>query len=292
MTGVLANRCAVVTGANQGLGFAIARKYVEAGASVMICARSAELLDKAHRELLELAGDGASVLAQVADISRPHDVNALVERAVNELGRLDVLVNNAGVAGPAGAVEDVDWQDWMRTLEINLLGAVLLSRAVLPHFKRAQYGKFIQLSGGGATNPLPMLSAYAASKAAVVRFMETLAQETRQHNVDVNCIAPGPLNTRILDQFIAAGPDRIGASFHARAVSQKAQGGVSLDEGAGLAVFLGSAASDGITGKLISAVWDPWTALPEHLADLRSTDVYTLRRIVPSDRHLGWGSRD
>jgi NAD(P)-dependent dehydrogenase (short-subunit alcohol dehydrogenase family) len=289
MVGALANRCAIVTGASQGLGLAIARKYLEAGANVMICARSAELLERAHGEL---AGNGASVLAQVADISKLPDVDALVERAVREFGRLDVLVNNAGVAGPVGPVDDVDWHGWLHTLEINLLGAVLLSRAVLPHFKRAGYGKIIQLSGGGATNPLPMLSAYAASKAAVVRFMETLAEETRQYNVDVNCIAPGALNTRILDQFIAAGPDRIGAESHARAVAQKARGGAPLDQGAGLAVFLGSAASDGITGKLISAVWDPWTALPEHLDDLRRTDVYTLRRIVPSDRHLGWGSSD
>lgn len=292
MAGALANRCAVVTGASQGLGFAIARRYVEAGASVMICARGAELLERAHRELLALAGAGQSVLAQAADVSKPRDVNALIERALRQFGRLEVLVNNAGVAGPTGPVDDVDWQDWLHTLEINLLGAVLLSRAVLPHFKQAAYGKIIQLSGGGATSPMPMLSAYAASKAAVVRFMETLAQEIREHNVDVNCIAPGALNTRFLDQFIAAGPERIGAAFHARAVSQKEQGGVSLEEGAALAVFLGSAASDGITGKLISAVWDPWNALPEHLDDLRRTDVYTLRRIVPPDRHLAWGGSD
>jgi len=292
MGGALANRCAIVTGASQGLGFAIARKYVEAGANVMICARGTELLEGAHRELVARAGAGQSVLAQSADISKPHDVNALVERALHEFGRLEVLVNNAGIAGPAGPVEAVDWREWLHTLEINLLGAVLIARAVLPHFKQAAYGKIIQLSGGGATKPMPMLSAYAASKAAVVRFMETLAQETHQHNVDVNCVAPGALNTRFLDQFIAAGPDRIGPAFHARAVSQKEQGGVPLDEGAGLAVFLGSAASDGITGKLISAVWDPWKALPEHLDDLRRTDVYTLRRIVPPDRHLEWGSGD
>lgn len=292
MDGALANRSAIVTGASQGLGLAIARKYVEAGANVLICARSAEDLEVAHRALLEKAVAGQSVLAQAADISKPQDVSALVERALREFGRLEVLVNNAGIAGPVGAVEDVDWQSWLRTMEINVLGAVLLSRAVLPHFKHATYGKIIQLSGGGATNPLPLLSAYAASKAAVVRFMETLAQETRRHHIDVNSIAPGALNTRILDQFIAAGPDRIGAEFHARALCQKEAGGVSLDEGAGLAVFLGSAASDGITGKLISAVWDPWTALPKYLDDLRSTDIYTLRRIVPRDRHLQWGSSD
>src|SRR5262245_43265596 len=134
MAGVLTDRCAIVTGASRGLGFAIARKYVEAGASVMICASEPELLERARREL------GGSVLAQVADVSKPHDVDALVEQAAGEFGRLDVLVNNAGVAGPVGPVDDVDWHGWLQTLEINLLGAVLLSRAVLPHFKRAKYG--------------------------------------------------------------------------------------------------------------------------------------------------------
>ena len=211
---------------------------------------------------------------------------------MQELGGLHVLVNNAGIAGPAGPVEDADWHEWLRTLEINLLGAVLLSRAVLPHFKQARYGKIVQLSGGGATNPLPRLSAYATSKAAVIRFMETLAEETRQHGIDVNSIAPGALDTRLLDQFIAAGAERIGTEFHARSLRVKEEGGVPLERGAELAVFLGCARSDGITGKLISAVWDPWAALPQHLEDLRRTDVYTLRRIVPQDRQLGWGGVD
>jgi NAD(P)-dependent dehydrogenase (short-subunit alcohol dehydrogenase family) len=295
MTGkprILEKRCAIVTGASLGLGFAIAQKYVEAGADVLICARSADSLEAAHSRLRELARPGQSVLSQCADVSNPRDVAALVERALAQFGQLHVLVNNAGIAGPAGAAEDADWHEWLRTLEVNLLGAVLLCRAVLPHFKRAAYGKIIQLSGGGATNPLPMLSAYAASKAAVVRFMETLAEETRPHHIDVNSIAPGALNTRLLDQFIAAGPDRIGAAFHARSLLQKEQGGVPLDRGAELAAFLGSAGSDGITGKLLSAVWDPWTALPEYLEDLRRTDVYTLRRIVPGDRDLSWGTVD
>src|ERR1700761_447346 len=113
MVGALANRCAVVTGASRGLGFAIARKYVEAGAHVMICARDAEPLERAHHELLDLAGVGQSVLAQAADISRSDDVNILVERALHEFGRLEVLVNNAGVAGPAGPLEDVEWRGWL-----------------------------------------------------------------------------------------------------------------------------------------------------------------------------------
>jgi NAD(P)-dependent dehydrogenase (short-subunit alcohol dehydrogenase family) len=222
-----------------------------------------------------------------ADVSRPEDVTAVVTQALREFGSVQILVNNAGVIGPCGPVEEVDWREWLRAIEINLLGSVLLSRALLPHFKRAAYGKIIQLSGGGATTPLTGLSAYAASKDAVVRFAETLAEETRQYRIDVNAIAPGALNTRILEQFIAAGPGKIGP-LHGRALQQKKDGGVPLSKGADLAVFLGSAASDGITGKLLSAVWDPWSALPEYLQELRRSDVYTLRRIVPEDRGLPW----
>jgi NAD(P)-dependent dehydrogenase (short-subunit alcohol dehydrogenase family) len=292
MAKVLENRYAIVTGASQGLGFEIAKKYLEAGASLMICARNERLLDKAALGLKNLAGPGQSVLALPADVSKPKDVAALVDGALREFGRLDILVNNAGVAGPSGAIENIDWKEWIRTIEINLLGSVLLSRAVLPHFKRAEHGKIIQLSGGGATNPLPMLSAYAASKAAVIRFVETLAEETRQHHIDVNAIAPGALNTRMLDEFLAAGPENIGPAFHQRALQQKQDGGVPLCKGADLAVFLGSSLSDGITGKLISAVWDPWKTLPNHLDDLNGTDIYTLRRIVPADRGITWGDCD
>jgi NAD(P)-dependent dehydrogenase (short-subunit alcohol dehydrogenase family) len=137
-----------------------------------------------------------------------------------------------------------------------------------------------------------MLSAYAASKAAVIRFMETLAEETRQHHIDVNAIAPGALNTRLLDEFLAAGPAKIGRTFHERSLRQKEEGGAPLSRGAELAVFLGSALSDGITGKLISAVWDPWKTLPNHLDDLNGTDIYTLRRIGPADRGITWGDGD
>jgi NAD(P)-dependent dehydrogenase (short-subunit alcohol dehydrogenase family) len=292
MAGILENRCAIITGASLGLGFEIAKKYLEAGASLMLCARNAMQLDKAALELRELAGSGQSVLALPADVSKPKEVAALVEQALGKFGRVDIVVNNAGIAGPCGAIETVDWEEWTRTVEINLLGSVLLSRAILPHFKQAARGKIIQLSGGGATNALPGLSAYAASKAAVIRFMETLAEEARPYHIDVNALAPGALNTRMLDDFLAAGPQALGPAFHERSLRQKKDGGVPLCKGADLAVFLGSSLSDGITGKLISAVWDPWNTLPDHLDDLNGTDVYTLRRIIPKDRGMTWGDGD
>jgi len=169
------------------------------------------------------------------------------------------------------------------------MGTVLCCRAFLPLLRRAKRGKILLLSGGGATKPLPFLSAYAASKAAVVRFGETLAEELRDAGIDVNSIAPGALNTRLLQEVIEAGPDKVGAPFYEASLRQKKSGGTPLEKGADLCVYLASNAADGITGKLISAVWDPWPQFEEHRGELQGSDIYTLRRIVPRDRGLEWG---
>jgi 3-oxoacyl-[acyl-carrier protein] reductase len=271
-----------------GLGLAIARAYVEAGANVMLCARDEGPLEVALREVSGLAKEGQIVAAETGDVANPSDAARLVAASLERLGQLQVLVNNAGVYGPKGTIDEVEWEAWADAIRINLLGSVLMARAVLPHFKGQSYGKIVQLSGGGATAPLPRISAYAASKAGIVRFAETLAEEVRGFGIDVNSMAPGALNTRLLDEVLEAGPQKVGGEFYERAVRQAADGGTALERGAGLAVFLGSSASDGITGKLISAVWDPWETLAVHVAELESGDVYTLRRIVPKDRGLPW----
>jgi NAD(P)-dependent dehydrogenase (short-subunit alcohol dehydrogenase family) len=288
MTSVLEGRTAVVTGGSQGLGLGIARAYVAAGAQVLACGRDATALDHARVELESLASDPTSIATATADVSVPAAVDRLIEHALERFSRIDVLVNNAGVNGPIGPTEDVAWDEWEQTVRVNLFGSVLCCRAVLPHFRANKYGKIIQLSGGGATSPRPRLSAYAASKAAVVRFAETLAEELRGTGIDVNAIAPGALNTRLLEEVLDAGPERVGASFFARALEQRASGGTPLDVAAQLAVFLASAESDGITGKLISAPWDSWEDFPARKRELETSDVYTLRRIVPADRDLAW----
>jgi NAD(P)-dependent dehydrogenase (short-subunit alcohol dehydrogenase family) len=291
MTYSLKGRAAIIIGASQGLGLAIAQAYISSGASVLLCARDSEMLEQARREVSALAAPSQTVAVQAADVAKRTDVRRLLDAAFQIFPRIHILVNNAGVYGPMGPIEEVDWDVWVNAIEINLLGSVLLCRGMLPHFKVHRYGKIIQLSGGGATNPLPWISAYAASKAAIIRFAETLAEEVRDYKIDVNSIAPGALNTRLLDQVLAAGSQKVGKAFYERALKQKEQGGTPLEKGAELAVFLGSAASDGITGKLVSAVWDPWEKLPEHRDYLQQTDVYTLRRIVPKDRGLTWGER-
>jgi NAD(P)-dependent dehydrogenase (short-subunit alcohol dehydrogenase family) len=284
----LEGRGIVVTGASQGLGKAIAEACVREGAHVLICAREAKLLDHTRVELSAAAAPGQRIVAQPADVSSAEDVRRLFETAFASLPGLHGIVNNAGVYGPKGPLESVDLDQWWSAIEINLRGVVLVCREVLPAFRRQAYGKIVNLSGGGATAPLPRISAYAASKAAVVRLTETLAEETSGSGIDINAIAPGALNTRLLDEVLAEGPERVGPEFYARAVSQKQRGGTPPQVGADLCVYLLSSASDGISGKLISAVWDPWRELASHAEELKSTDVYTLRRIVPADRGLKW----
>jgi NAD(P)-dependent dehydrogenase (short-subunit alcohol dehydrogenase family) len=289
--GLLAGRAALITGASQGLGFAIARSFLAAGADVVICARDGDKLEEARIALASECSGDRRVLARRADVSVEAEADRLADEACGTFPHLQILVNNAGVYGPMGPVEDVSWAAWIKALEINLLGSVQTCRALMPHFKKRQYGKVIQISGGGATNPLPNLSAYAASKAAVVRFAETLAEEVRPFRIDVNSVAPGALNTRMLDEVLAAGPTAVGQAFYDRMKRQQADGGTPLDKGAALCTFLASSQSDGITGKLLSAIWDPWEDLPKLRRDLDGTDVYTLRRIVPRDRGKAWGDR-
>jgi NAD(P)-dependent dehydrogenase (short-subunit alcohol dehydrogenase family) len=291
MSEALKGRAAIVTGASQGLGLEIARAYVKAGASLLICARDHAILEAARREVAALATGGQVVEAEPADVSKPDDVERLAARAFALFPQVHVLVNNAGVYGPMGPLEETEWAAWAKAMEINVYGSVLPCRAVLPHFKRHRYGKIVQLSGGGATSPLLGLSAYAASKAAIVRFTESLALEVRELGIDVNAMAPGTLNTRMLDEVLSAGPGAVGQAYYERMVKTKVRGGTPLDVGAALAVFLGAAGSDGITGRLISAVWDLWEDLPARRADLASTDIYTLRRVVPRDRGQTWGDR-
>jgi 3-oxoacyl-[acyl-carrier protein] reductase len=286
----LKNLNALITGGSQGLGKAIAEQFLREGANVVLCARTEKDLSATARELVGKF-PAQKVFAKTCDVAAEAQVNELVAFALAHLGSLDALVLNAGVYGPMGPTESVPLAEWRRALEINLFGVLLPSRAVIPHFKQAGRGKIVVISGGGATNPLPNISAYAASKAAVVRLMETLAEELKPFHVDVNAIAPGALATRLVDEVLAAGPDRVGAAFFEKNKTWKETGAVPLELGASLAVYLASAESNGITGKLVSAQWDPWKDLHQHRDELAKSDIYCLRRIVPEDRGKKWGSR-
>jgi 3-oxoacyl-[acyl-carrier protein] reductase len=287
----LKNRFALITGGSQGLGAEIARHYVTNGASVLLCARSADKLAAQQQALEPLLAPGARVVTVAGDVGQAKDVDLIFEKLRGEFPRLDILVNNAGVYGPMGNIEDVDWNEWVEAIRINLLSVVYVSRVALPMFRAQRYGKIINISGGGATNPMPAITAYATAKAGVVRFTESLALECRNDRIDVNAIAPGALVTQMMDQLLEAGPEKVGRQFFERMKKIADEGGTPLGVGAALCVFLGSPESDGITGKLIAAQWDRWEDWPKHLDELNASDVYTLRRITGRDRKKEWGDR-
>ncbi len=284
----LQGRRAIITGANRGLGREIAEHFVRAGASVLLTARDEKLLAEVRDALMPIAKTGQVIDTLPGDVTDESHCKQAASKLNALPGEALVLVNNAGVYGPKGLIEDVDMADWEQAVRINLLGTVLMCRAVIPLMRLKKYGKIVNLSGGGATNPLPRISAYAASKAAVVRMNETLAEELKDANVDVNAIAPGALNTRLLDEVLEAGPEKVGKIFYERSLKQRDEGGAPLEKGAELAVFLASKESDGISGRLISAVWDRWSEFPKWREQMAKNDVYTLRRIVAKDRGLDW----
>lgn len=285
----LQGRGILITGGSLGLGRAVANACVQEGADIFLCARGAPTVEQAEAELRQQARAGQLVHAAVADVSDQAALQDLIEKVLTQLPNLTGVVNAAGINGPKGLVENVSVEDWIATINVNLIGTMSVCRALIPHFRRQGYGKIVNFSGGGATSPHPRFTAYACSKVAVVRLTETLAQELEGTGTDVNAVAPGAVNTRMLDEVLTAGPEKIGQGAYERALKQKADGGAPPAKAAALCVKLLAAESDGLSGKLISAVWDPWETLDAHKADLMRSDVYTLRRILPEDRGMDWG---
>lgn len=287
MEWTLKDRRAVVTGASRGLGKAVAEAFVRAGASVLLTARGAEELTAARAAMAKLASGKQVVEALAGDAADEAHAREIAKAVARLPGGTTVLVNNAAVLGPVGLFDESNFAQWADALRVNLLGPALMSHALIPLMRKQGGGKIINLSGGGATGSRPRFSAYAAAKTGVVRLTETLADELREAKIDVTAVAPGAMNTQMLEDLLKAGPNAAGGEF-ARSQKQLAEGGVPPEKSAELIVFLASAASDGLSGRLISAVWDDWRSFadPQKRDQLARSDVYTLRRIVPKDR--GW----
>lgn len=275
----LQKQVAIITGAGRGIGKVIALAYAHEGADMVLVSRT---LSEVEETATQIRAMGRHALALKVDVSNKDAVEKMVRLALQEFGRIDILVNNAGILGPVGPLIENDSDEWMETVKVNLLGVFLCCKAVAPLMIKQRKGKIINLSGGGAASPRPFFSAYAASKTAIVRLTEILAAELKEFNVQVNAIAPGAVNTSIHNQVLSAG-ERLGESVLAEARKVKKTGGTPPDVPAALAVFLASDESGGLTGKLISAVWDNWKELGKQADRVNSSDLYTLRRIVPTN---------
>jgi NAD(P)-dependent dehydrogenase (short-subunit alcohol dehydrogenase family) len=268
---------AVITGGGRGIGEAVALAFAGEGATVVLAARTASELAQVAAKI---SATGGIAMPVPTDVSSPADVSRLVQRAVDAYGRVDVLVNAAGILGPVGPLWEADPEAWKRAIEVNFYGTFLCCRAVLPHMVKRRRGKIVNFSGGGAASPLPRMAAYGASKAAVVRLTETLAEEVKPFGIEVNAIAAGMVNTRLLDAVLAA--KELGGEQFARVrrLRDTGEGGVPAELPAALVLWLASDASQGLTGKLISAPYDDWRGWnARQISALKASPWFTLRRL-------------
>jgi 3-oxoacyl-[acyl-carrier protein] reductase len=265
----LAGRRFLVTGGSMGIGLEISRALADRGARVVIVGRGIAALDDA---LARLSGSGHERVAlDVSDVSAWPAAMAVVDAG----GELHGVVTAAGVLGPIGSLDSVPPDEFATTIAINLVGTALALQQALPRLKPAG-GRAVTFSGGGGTSPLARFDAYAASKAGVVRLTENVAAEGA---IEINCVAPGFVATRMHDGTLAAGPDVVGPAYFARTRDQVDSGGFPASEAAELVAFLLGPGAAGITGRLISAQWDPWREPEFHERLRRDPDLAKLRRI-------------
>jgi 3-oxoacyl-[acyl-carrier protein] reductase len=287
---LLVGKTCLVTGASKGLGYRIARRFWKEGASLVLAVRDCQSVSSLVSDLDRLPEQ--SVVSLAMDLTDLASVRSLISRATNGgIERIDVLVNNAAAIGPIGKASTTPSKDWEDAVIADLIAPAIICNSVIPLMSRFAGGKIINLSGGGASGPRANFSAYAAAKTGLVRFSETLAEEVRDLGISVNCVAPGPLGTDMLAAILNAGEKTAGEKEYAAAKRALEDGEAAMNKAVDLVAFLASHRSDGVTGKLISAVWDNWQEFPDHLQEIAGSDVYTLRRIAGRDRGIAWCDR-
>jgi len=285
----------VLTGSSTGIGRALAARLLSRGHHVWGLARS----DQSNFAALYPAFRHTR-----CDVSDYSAVAVAASAYAAAWPQLDAVICAAGLQGEIAPALTADPLKWSTTVRANLDGTYFALRAFAPLLlNRPAFpsrAKIVCFSGGGATKARVNFSAYGVAKTALVRLVETIADENRDQPLDINALAPGAINTRLTDEVLALGPSVVGTAEYAAAQKQKAAALVptsaTADASADPALtraldcveWLLSPASDGITGRLLSAPWDPWPTLGDHRAALAASDVYMLRRIVPDDRGQKW----
>ena len=261
----------LITGAGRGIGREIARVFAAAGFQLTLVARSRAELEATAEEL---PANCCRIVP--ADVAQPADCRKVIAAALDQAGQLDVLINAAGILGAIGPFWKASPEHWRQAIEVNLLGTFQLTRLAVPHLRLTR-GAIVNFAGGG-DGPMAYFSAYSASKAALIRFTETTAEELRPFGIRINIVAPGPVPTQMLETVRAAA-DRFPSAASPGLDRHRASGVVSPRHAAELCLFLASPAARILTGKYLSAVWDDWRNwTPGQIAEIAAADRLTLRR--------------
>jgi NAD(P)-dependent dehydrogenase (short-subunit alcohol dehydrogenase family) len=258
----------VLTGSSSGIGKFLADTLAASGHEVCRLARSPQ--------------EGFSFQCDVGDWEA---VQGCADKISAKWNFVDALICCAGIQEPIGPAMEIDPLAWRKNLAVNLDGTFFAIRAFYPLLKKSSTrAKVICFSGGGSTSPRPNFAAYGVAKTGVVRLVEMLASEWAGNPPDINAIAPGAIFTKMTEEVLACGEKLAGAKEFESAAKLSRDNDAKLAKVFGLVETLLSAQSDGISGKLISAPWDPWQNLPALREELMKSDIYALRRIVPEDR--------
>ncbi len=266
----LQNATVLITGAGRGIGKRLALGFAQSGAKTGLFGRSQGLLDATK---LEIENAGGSAIRLRGDVCKFDEVCNAVDRMTAAWGGVYALIANAGVQGPIGPFAEQKPPRWQEVFETNVIGVFNCCRAVLPQMIQRRSGKILIVSGEGASSPRPNFAPYAATKAALARFVESVAEEVREHNVQINSISPGEAYTSMTDEILRAGA-AAGIAETERAERVRVTGGATPDKQIQLALFLASERSNHVTGRLLT-VQDDWKKLESE--NIRQ-DSYTLRR--------------
>lgn len=264
----------VVAGASSGIGAAVVRALAEDGHHLHACARGSD-------RLATVVDSAPGAVATQCDVSEESQVISFVKEVGCREAGVDALINCVGAYGPIGPVEETDSDDWVRTIGTNLLGAYYLCKHFTPLLRNGNSATILNFAGGGAFNPFPNYSAYAVSKAAVVRLTETLAAELSRHRITVNAFAPGFVATGIHQATLEAGPAMAGAEFHEHTLKMLAEGAVPIEWPVACVRYMLSERARGLTGKTISISFDPWASeeFRRLIPEINDSGLYTMQRI-------------
>lgn len=267
----LNEQVAIVTGAGRGIGRTIALKCAEAGASVVLAARTEAQIQQVAGEIKAAGGRALPVVMDVTDAASVRD---MVRQAESTFGPVDLLINNAASARALGPSWQIDPDDWWRDLEINVRGLFLCCQAVLPGMVERQQGRIINLLGAGTARPFQNGSAYGTSKAAVMRLTEQLAAETIEHGVRVFGMNPGLVRTSMTEHILDSEQGQRWLPFMGQ--SFEAERDVPPTLAGELAVAIGSGQYDALAGRALAVFFD-LDAMQARTAEIIEQDLYTLR---------------